>query len=46
MRKIICHRTKGVMLNKCGSAPDKGVAVAGRERVEEHVQGKEHALQA
>lgn len=34
------------MLGKCGSAPDKSVAVAGRERVEEHVQGEEHALQA
>ena len=30
----------------CGSAPDECVAVAGGERVEKHVQGEEHALQA
>ena len=34
------------MHSYCRSAPDESVAMAGGERVEEHVQSEEYALQA
>ena len=43
---MCCHTTHEGAKVLCRGAPDKGVAVAGGERVEEHVKGEEHALQA